>query len=143
MGEPIEGPAAEETFAAKLGRLFDSVRREDGQPYTPREVAEELTRRGHKVSKSYLYALLKGERDAPGHALVEALAEFFEVPVEYFSHTERGRELNQQYEIVAALGEANVRTIAARASQLSPESLKNVLEFIEFEAQRDVGGGSS
>ncbi|HWE89437.1 MAG TPA: helix-turn-helix transcriptional regulator, partial [Pseudonocardiaceae bacterium] len=124
-----------ETFATRLRRLFDAVRQPDGTPYTPREVAEEMTRRGHGVSRSYLYTLLKGESE-PSHGLVQALADFFEVPLEYFSNSDRSLELNRQYEILAALGEQNVRKIAYRASRLSPEKLRNVLDYIEFQASR-------
>lgn len=129
-----EDPGAD-TFAAQLRRLFDSVKHTDGRNYTPREVAEEITRRGHRLSRSYLYALLKGESQ-PSHALVQALADFFGVPLEYFSRSERGRELNRQYDILASLGENNVRQIAYRARQLSPEKLRSVLDYIDFEASR-------
>lgn len=132
-----DGPQ-DDTFATQLRRLFDSVKRPDGGKYTPREVAEEIARRGHRVSRSYLYALLKGESE-PSHALVQALADFFAVPLEYFSHSERGRELNRQYDILASLGEHNVRQIAYRAQGLSPEKLRSVLEFIDFEASRGDG----
>lgn len=135
-GPADTGPGdLKETFATALRRLFDAVRQPDGTPYTPREVAEEMTRRGHRISRSYLYTLLKGESE-PSHGLVQALADFFEVPLEYFSNSERGRELHRQYEILAALGEKNVRQIAYRASQLSPEKLRNVLDYIEFQASR-------
>ncbi|GDY31728.1 helix-turn-helix domain-containing protein [Gandjariella thermophila] len=124
-----------ETFATQLRRLFDGVRREDGTRYSPREVAEQVTQRGHKLSKSYLYALLNGESE-PSHAVVKALAEFFGVPLDYFSDSERGRELNRQFEILASLGEKNVRKIAYRASQLSPSQIRSVLAYIDFEASR-------
>jgi transcriptional regulator with XRE-family HTH domain len=125
-----------ETFAIQLRRLFDSVKRPDGTKHTPREVAEEITRRGHRVSRSYLYALLKGESE-PSHTLVQALADYFTVPLDYFSNSERGQELNRQYQLLASLGEHNVRQIACRARGLSPEKLRSVLDFIDFEASRD------
>lgn len=125
-----------EPFATKLRRLFDSIRREDGTKYTPREVAAELTERGHRVSKSYIYALLKAESE-PSHALVQALADFFDVSLDYFSNSERGRWLNEQYAVLEALGESEVRELALRASQLSPESLRSVLAFIDFEVARN------
>jgi transcriptional regulator with XRE-family HTH domain len=142
-GEADTGPDdAKETFATALRRLFDAVRRPDGMPYLPREVADEMTRRGHRISRSYLYTLLKGESE-PSHGLVQALADFFEVPLEYFSNSERGRELHRQYEILAALGEKNIQRIAYRASQLSPEQLRNVLDYIDFQASRTGEDGSS
>ena len=66
-----------------------------------------------------------------------ALAEHFGVELEYFSNTEKGRELNRQYELLARLGEQNVRQLATRASQLSPDKLRSVMEFIDFQAGRE------
>jgi transcriptional regulator with XRE-family HTH domain len=139
-GMPDVGDAgAGDTFAVQLRRLFDSVRTEEGNKYTPREVAEELTRRGHKLSKSHVYALINGESD-PSHAVVNALAGFFGVPLDYFADSERGRELNRQYEVLAALGEKNVQQIAYRASGLPPEKLRSILDYIDYldsEASRE------
>lgn len=128
-------PDGGETFATKLQRLLQAVRRDDGSPYTPREVAEEVTSRGHNLSKGYAYDLLKGKSE-PSHALVQALASFFAVPLEYFADTERGQELGAQYEILAELGEGNVRELAQRARGLSPEALRSVLDFIDFQSSR-------
>ncbi len=129
------GESQQETFAIKLRRLFDSVRSESGDTYTPREVAEALTQRGRKISRAYLYQLLKGESE-PGYAVVEGLAEFFGVPLDYFSNTPRGEELNAQYELLAKLGDSNVRELAFRAKNLTPEGLRNVLRYMEFEEHR-------
>ncbi|WP_017975794.1 helix-turn-helix domain-containing protein [Actinopolyspora halophila] len=118
------------TFATRLSRLFSSVKRDDGTSYGKPEVAEFIG-----VSRGYLYDLLKGKNE-PSHSVVVKLAEFFGVELEYFADTERGRDLNQQYDLLAKLGEQNARHIAARASQLSPEQLRSVMEFIDFQAGR-------
>ncbi|QWF80432.1 helix-turn-helix domain-containing protein [Amycolatopsis sp. CA-230715] len=123
------GPA----FAEKLQRLFDSVRREDGQKHSKAAVAEAVG-----VSRGYMYELLNGKYD-PGYALVVKLAEYFEVDLEYFANSEKSRELNRQYELLAKLGENQVNRLATRASQLSPEGLRSVLEFMDFQAERDRG----
>ena len=121
------------SFAAQLQRLFDSSRKEDGKRYTPKEVADEISRRGRvQTSKSYLYELLKGQKSSPSLALVQALAEFFEVNLDYFADDERGRDLNRQYETVAALADADVRQIAQRARDLSPDQLRSVLQYVDF-----------
>ncbi len=121
------------SFAAQLQRLFDSYRREDGKRYTAKEVADEISYRGRvQVSKSYLYELLKGQKTSPSLTLVQALAEFFEVNLDYFADDERGRDLNRQYETVAALADADVRQIAQRARDLSPDQLRSVLQYVDF-----------
>ncbi|MGJ7905311.1 helix-turn-helix domain-containing protein [Actinopolyspora sp. H202] len=122
--------AAGDTFATKLNRLFSSVKREDGTSYGKPEVAEFIG-----VSRGYLYDLLKGKNE-PSHSVVVKLAEFFGVELEYFADTERGRDLNQQHDLLAKLGEQNVRQIATRASQLSTDQLRSVMDFIDFQAGR-------
>ncbi|MBB5155932.1 helix-turn-helix domain-containing protein [Saccharopolyspora phatthalungensis] len=132
-----EQSAAGDTFAAKLRRLFSSVKREDGSEYSKPDVAAAVG-----VSRGYLYDLLNGKSE-PSHAVVVKIAEFFGVDMEYFTNSDRGRELNRQHEILARLGEHNVRQLAARASQLSPERLRSVMEYIDFQASQDNNGPSS
>lgn len=128
-----EPGSADEGFAVKLQRLFASVRRADGARYTKTEVAE-----GVGVSRGYLYDLLNGKYE-PGYALVVKLAEFFQAELEYFADSERSREVSRQYELLARLGENNVNKLATRASQLPPEKLRGVLEYMDFQAHRDQG----
>ncbi len=61
---------------------------------------------------------------------------------EYFNRSVRGRELNRQHELLARLGESNVQRIAARASQLSPDKLRSVIEYIEFQAGQETDDSS-
>ncbi|GLY68759.1 helix-turn-helix transcriptional regulator [Amycolatopsis taiwanensis] len=129
MAEPE--PRAHETFATRLRRLFEAVRREDGRPFSKQDVADAIG-----VSKSYIYDLLNGKSD-PGHEIVLKIVDFFSVDLEYFSRSRRGAELNRQYELLARLGENNVRQIAARAVGLSPDKLRSVLEYMDFQARRD------
>lgn len=129
--------AETEMFAVKLQRLLDTHRNAEGSKLTPAQVASDVSQRGHKVSKSYLYDLLSGKKDEPSHNLVQALAEYFDVSLDYFADSERGRELARQYEILASLGESNVQQIVHRAKKLSPDGLKAVLDYIDFQANRD------
>ncbi|EHR53454.1 putative transcriptional regulator [Saccharomonospora marina XMU15] len=127
---------AGDTFAMKFDRLFSSVKREDGTQYSKAEVAEKIG-----VSKGYIYDLLKGKSE-PSHGLVVKIAAFFGVELEFFNDSARGRELNRQHELLAKLGDNNVRRIAARASQLSPDKLRSVMEYIDFQAHRDTDDSS-
>ncbi|MGW5643690.1 helix-turn-helix transcriptional regulator [Saccharopolyspora sp. NPDC003762] len=131
MAEP-ERHAVGDTFADKLRRLFNSVKREDGQEHSKPELAQAVG-----VSKGYIYDLLKGKSE-PSHALVVKIASFFEVDLEYFNDSPRSQELNRQYEILAKLGEQNVQRIAARAAELSPDRLRSVLEYLDFQASQDT-----
>lgn len=117
-------------FADKLRLLFNSVRRPDGKPYGKAEVADATG-----VSRSYVYLLLAGQCE-PGYSLVVKLARFFEVDLEYFADSPRALELTRQYELLAKLGEQQVHRLATRASELSPERLRTVLEFMDFQARQ-------
>ncbi|GAA3437888.1 helix-turn-helix domain-containing protein [Kutzneria kofuensis] len=117
-------------FAEKLRLLFDSVRQPDGRPHSKAGVADALG-----VSRSYVYMLLAGQCE-PGYSLVVKLARFFEVDLEYFADSPRARELTRQYELLAKLGEQQVHRLATRASELSPERLRSVLEFMDFQARQ-------
>ena len=136
-----------ESFAEQLGRLFKAVRKEDGSTLTPREVAEQINAlsavRGDNVtcSKSYMYALLNGQSE-PSHAIVCAIAEIFGVELDYFSNSPWARQLAQQYDVLAGVGDGTLSQIVHRASQLSAKELAHVLEIIEFEHGRHPNGGS-
>lgn len=146
MGLMVAGTQGE-SFAEQLGRLFKAVRKEDGSAFTPREVAEQITAlstaRGNTVtcSKSYMYALLNGQSE-PSHAIVRAIAEVFGVELDYFSDGPRARELAQQYDVLAGVGDGTLSQIMHRASQLSTKELAHVLEIIDFEHGRHPSGGS-
>lgn len=73
------------------------------------------------VSRGYLYDLLAGKNE-PSHAVVVALAKYCDVEVEYFSDTERGQQLQDQFALLADLGANNVCQIAHRARGLDPEA---------------------
>lgn len=146
MGMMVAGTRGE-SFAEQLGRLFKAVRKEDGSAFTPREVAERInelsTARGDTVtcSKSYMYALLNGQSE-PSHAIVRAIAKVFGVELDYFSDSPRARELAQQYDVLAGVGDGTLSQIMHRASQLSTKELAHVLEIIDFEHGRHPSGGS-
>lgn len=138
--DPAQPVGNGETFAIHLARLIGLKKHESGRPYTKREVAEDMARQGYKVSKSHLYGLLNGT-SKPSFELVQDFSRYFGVPLEYFSDTDRGRELQAQYELLARFAENGVRDIAFRASQLPPDKLQNVLAFIEFQASQAQGDG--
>ncbi len=135
-----EGERAVEvgTFAIRLARLVSVKKHEDGRPYTTPEIAEELHLRGFKVSKSHLYGLLNGT-SKPSLDVAQALAEYFQVELEYFGNSARGREIQAQYDLLAKFSERGVLDVAFRASALSPEKLSSVLDYIDFQASKQQG----
>lgn len=71
-------------FAERLNRLFELVHPPWREPYTSREMLQELALRGHVLSAPYLSQLRLGRRINPSHATIHAIAEFFGVRVDYF-----------------------------------------------------------
>lgn len=72
----------ERPFAEKLQWLIDHTTKPDGSNADFEDVAKGLK---GKVSRTYLYLLLKGERKNPSHEVVEQLAKYFGVTVNFFS----------------------------------------------------------
>ena len=108
-----------DTFAAKLSRLFEVVRKpadEGGGPYSVAEVAA-----GVGVSRQHVYDLQSGKKQRPAWDLVTKLAEFFGVSVVYFDRGEEADRYAEQLELLAAVSKAGVRDIALRSGQLTPE----------------------
>lgn len=127
-------PSADDngTFAAKLNRLFGVMLKPGQREYSSEDVARAIVERGGHISPAYIYLLRKGERDNPTKKHIEALADFFHVPVAYFFDDEgRDSGWNEQLALAAAVKDDAVRLIAQRAAGLSPAALDAVLRIVE------------
>ncbi|GGM81140.1 XRE family transcriptional regulator [Dactylosporangium sucinum] len=119
------------TLAAKLDRLFRTVHPAGRAEYTYEEVATAIRDRGVMISHTYIWQLRKGARDNPTKRHLEALAEFFGVNPAYFLDDEAARRIDEQLELLAALRDNAVRTVALRAAGLSAPSLQAIQGMIE------------
>lgn len=127
-----EPPGALTPLAGKLDRLFTSIRPRGGGEYSHQEVAHRLRERGGPtISATYIWQLRKGLRDNPTKKHLEALAAFFGVPPAYFFDDDRAAEVEAELELLAALRDTSVRTIALRSTGLSVESLRTLTEIVE------------
>ena len=73
------------SFAEKLDRLFTTMRKPDGSQFTMSDVASEISAAGDvRLSASYLSELRSGRKDNPNIWVVNAIAEYFGQPIEYF-----------------------------------------------------------
>ena len=125
-------PAHVRTLAEKLDHLFRTVHPRDRGEYSFEEVAEAIRQRGGPtISATYLWQLRKGLRDNPTKKHLEALSEFFGVPVSDFFDDEAAARIDAQLDLLAALRDAQVQHIALRAAGLSPESMHAIAETIE------------
>jgi len=119
-------------IAERLNHLFTSLR-PDGRQYTMREVADGINAEaGHQViSVQYLSQLRLGQRSVPSYEKLAAVAKFFGVDVRYFSDDLTASTTDEQLEVLQAMGDAGVRSVALRASGLSDASLGAVKALIE------------
>jgi transcriptional regulator with XRE-family HTH domain len=128
-------------LAEKIDRLFRIVRRPNRDQFSHEEVARacrEAT--GETFSATYLWQLRTGRRDNPTKRHLEALAQFFKVPVSYFFDDDQGASITAELELLSALRDAGVRSMALRAVNLSPEGIDTISEMIDVLARRERGG---
>jgi hypothetical protein len=72
------------SFAEALSFLFDKCAREDGKPYSDRDVAQALKDDGVDISYSYVWLLRQGKKDDPRASHIRGFARFFGVPSGFF-----------------------------------------------------------
>ena len=135
------------SFAAKLNHLFASVRAPDAtREYTNEQVADAICESGVKISTTYVWQLRTGRRDNPTIKHLEALAGFFGVPSAYFLNDDVTRHVDQRLDelheaherLLAATSRDEIKMMAARAGELSPEGLSQVAELVNvvYELER-------
>jgi transcriptional regulator with XRE-family HTH domain len=120
-------------IAERLDHLFGVMRGPHGRPYTMREVADGINEAAGEpvISVAYLSQLRLGHRKVPSYEKLQAIAKFFGVDVAYFSDDLAAEQADEQIEIVQALQDAGVRSLALRATGLSEASLDAVKTLID------------
>lgn len=127
------------TLASKIDKLFQIVRRPDGDQHSHEEVAAACRKTtGASFSATYLWQLRTGRRDNPTKRHLEALANFFNVPVAYFFDNDQGRQIEAEIELLGALRNAEVRNVALRAVTLSADGLGTINDMIDAIARREA-----
>jgi ESX-1-secreted protein regulator len=119
------------TLAERLDCLFRTVRANGGREHTYEEVANAIRSDGVSISHTYIWQLRKGIRDNPTKRHLEALAAFFGVPAAYFLDDEVADRIQTQLDLLAAMRDQSVRSIALRSAGLSPGSLRAIQGMIE------------
>ncbi|MGN6335378.1 transcriptional regulator [Mycobacterium sp.] len=118
------------TFAARLNRLFDTVYPPGRGPHTSAEVIAALKAEGITMSAPYLSQLRSGNRTNPSTATMAALANFFRIKSAYFTDDEYYEKLDKELSWLSTTRDENVRRIAVRAAELSPEAQREVMERV-------------
>ncbi len=120
------------TLSDKLDHLFKVVHPARGE-YTYEQVAAGIRERGiATVSGPYLFQLRSGARDNPTKRHLEAIADFFGVPVGYFFEDDLAARVDSQLELLASLRDAGVQHIATRSLDVSPEGRRVIADMVEL-----------
>jgi transcriptional regulator with XRE-family HTH domain len=133
-------------LAEKVDRLFRVIHPEGRGPYSLREVARGVADMGGpSMSASFLHQLRTGQRDNPGIKYLKAIAGFFGVSPAYFFDDDEGARAQAEVTLLESMRDNQVRSVALRASGLSPETLRTVQAFIERARELEGldGGGQS
>ncbi|HEX5503966.1 MAG TPA: helix-turn-helix transcriptional regulator [Thermomicrobiales bacterium] len=129
-----------EQFAGRLNDLFKRSH-PPGREFTNEEVsAGILQRKGVQITANYIGQLRSGRAKNPSLSVIEALADFFGAPPEYFFDTAVQQEVAAEMDLINALRNSSVRNLALRlvqAQDLSPDVLHTVTTLIEQLSERE------
>ena len=117
-----------DSIADRLNALFDSHRRDDGQPFTNVEI-EQKTK--HQLEASYIGKLRNGRVDNPTVNTLKVLAKAFGITPDYFLRPDP----------MAQSGENQVR-IALRSSGLNRDTqryLEQLIDSLQKENKTGIG----
>ncbi|MGW4522300.1 XRE family transcriptional regulator [Amycolatopsis sp. NPDC004378] len=122
----------ERSFAERLTRLIATVHPPDRKPYSYREIATGVAEQtGVTMSATHVQQLAVGARKDPKRSHIQALAQFFGVPVTYFFDDQVAGQVDQQVEDVVAWRDSEARTLAQRAMRLSPRDRETVTALLD------------
>jgi transcriptional regulator with XRE-family HTH domain len=108
--------------AARVRRLFTMVHPAARGPYTADEVADSLTQLGKVVDEQAMTAILAGGQGMLSEDDLAAIAEFFQVKVDYFTDDEYAAQIDSDLGFLTKIRDSRVERIASRALALSDES---------------------
>lgn len=124
------------TLAEKINRLFETMHPAGRGALSNEEVADAIRAQGGPtISGQYLWQLRKGKRDNPTCQHIQALAQYFRVPVAYFFDDDIAGAYDADMDLIAAVRDPDVREIAVQAAGLTPAGRRAVLALIDSTRQ--------
>lgn len=133
---PRNPQTPESVLADRLNTLYDVIAAESGVRYTFPQICDAMAERGVHISRARWSYMRAGTGPmTTDTALLEALADFFGVPVSYLTEQDSavpGR-VQAQLELLRSMKEAEVKTFAARSltAELSTETLLEIRDIID------------
>ena len=120
------------TVAARLNRLFDTVRPPGRGPLRNYEVIGALRVRGIEMSAPYLSQLRSGRRSSPSLDVLRALADFFGVSIAYFTDADSAytRYVDAELCWLEAAHDPQVREFTTALLALAPDVREELLKSI-------------
>lgn len=120
------------SLAARLERLFDTMRRRDERPISNAVAAKAITEKtGVSISAAYLWQLRSGKSTNPTVEPLRAIADFFGISASYLIESDVDPKLEAQLELLQVLRDAGVRDLAMRASGLTPEAIDSLRAMVD------------
>ncbi|MDB5056821.1 MAG: transcriptional regulator [Chloroflexi bacterium] len=121
------------TLAQKVDWLFDTRRTAQGRQFTYGQVQRAT---GNRITASYVWKLRTGAMSNPGLCALEALANFFQVPLDYFA--EGGEYLESSLSVIKSPADEKVaredalQLVNDHVSSLPDDKLRAVVEVVEY-----------
>ena len=123
-------------FTDKLNMLFEKKTKNDGSKYSQEEVIQGT----HGVlTRAYLWKLRTGRAKNPGFTIVQALADFFEVDINYF----RTDESQPEVIVDKSLRDELLEEMSLRASMFSEETIRTMIGMMEYVEKNFPSKGES
>ena len=123
-------------FADKLNMLFEMKRKSDGSKYSQEDVIQGTN---GVLTRAYLWKLRTGRAKNPGFNIVQALADFFEVDINFFRTDE-----SQPEEIVEkSVRDELLEQMSLRASMHSDDTIKAIISMMDYIEKNYPGGDKS
>ncbi|MGW7411719.1 hypothetical protein [Streptomyces sp. NPDC054863] len=126
-GSPVERKI-DQRLTTLIGTLYPDERKRPGYVKLALEITQTT---GRAISGTYLWELATGKKSNVSLDHLEALAEFFGVPVDYFVNDTVATRVNAQLALASALGDTQVRNLALRANGLSTASLDALIAMVD------------
>ncbi|WP_431780371.1 hypothetical protein [Streptomyces chumphonensis] len=117
----------DQRLTALIQALYPDEQQRPGYTRLAREISSAT---GGSISGTYLWELATGKKRNVSLEQLDVLAQFFGVPPEYFLNEEVSERVEAQLALATALRDAKVRSLAMRASGLSPASLDSLLTIV-------------
>ena len=128
----VSGTGEPPSLAARLERLFDTMRRRDARPMSNAAAAKAITEKtGVSISAAYLWQLRSGKSTNPTVEPLRAIAEFFGISASYLIEAEVDPKIEAQLELIQVLRDAGIRDLAMRASGLTPEAIDSLRAMVD------------